>query len=86
MTGPAAEAYLALAALMTTLPLQFAVAWLGTRIARRQERTIEYLKQENRLLLEKLGGRVRLTLHRATMPSPADPGGDSGGIRAPIPK
>jgi len=43
------------------LPIQFAAAWIGTWIARHQERTIEYLKTENRLLLEKLGGRIRLT-------------------------
>ena len=48
---------------MTTLPLpvQFLAAWIGTWIARHQERTIEYLKEENRVLREKLGGRVRLT-------------------------
>src|SRR5206468_2004800 len=43
------------------LPLQFAAAWIGTWITRHQERTIAYLREENRLLLEKLGGRVRLT-------------------------
>ncbi len=43
------------------LPLQFAAAWIGTWIAHHQERTIDYLKTENRLLLEKLGGHVRLT-------------------------
>jgi hypothetical protein len=43
------------------LPLQFAAAWVGTWLSRHQERTIEYLKEENRLLLEKVGGRVRLT-------------------------
>jgi transposase len=43
------------------LPLQFLAAWIGTWIARRQEGTIGYLKEENRVLLEKLGGRVRLT-------------------------
>jgi hypothetical protein len=43
------------------LPLQFLAAWMGTWIARRQERTIGYLKEENRVLLEKLGGRVSLT-------------------------
>lgn len=48
---------------MTTLPLsvQFLAAWIGTWITRHQERTIEYLKEENRVLREKLGGRVRLT-------------------------
>jgi putative transposase len=43
------------------VPLQFAAAWIGTWIARHQDRTIEYLKTENRLLVEKLSGRVRLT-------------------------
>ena len=48
---------------MTELPLpfQFLAAWIGTWIARHQERTIAYLKDENALLVEKLGGRVRLT-------------------------
>ena len=48
---------------MTTLPLpvQFLAAWIGTWIARHQERTIDYLKEENRVLREKLGGRIRLT-------------------------
>jgi putative transposase len=43
------------------LPVQFLAAWVGTWVARRQERLITYLKEENRVLLEKLGGRVRLT-------------------------
>jgi putative transposase len=43
------------------LPVQFLAAWIGTWVARRQERLIGYLKEENRVLLEKLGGRVRLT-------------------------
>jgi transposase InsO family protein len=43
------------------LPLQFLAAWIGTWIARRQEATIGYLKEQNRVLLEKLGGRVLLT-------------------------
>jgi len=43
------------------LPLQFLAAWIGTWVARHQERTIAYLKEENGVLLEKLGGRVRLT-------------------------
>jgi hypothetical protein len=48
---------------MTTrpLPVQFLVAWIATWMARHQERTIDYLKEENRVLREKLGGRVRLT-------------------------
>ena len=48
---------------MTALPLpvQFVAAWIGTWIARHQQRTIEYLKEENRILREKLGGRIRLT-------------------------
>src|SRR5579863_888693 len=43
------------------LPLQFLAAWIGTLLARRQERLIEYLREENRVLVEKLGGKVRLT-------------------------
>src|SRR5579863_8490079 len=43
------------------LPVQFLAAWIGTWLARRQERLIGYLKEENRVLLEKLGGKVRLT-------------------------
>ena len=48
---------------MTTLPLpvQFLAAWIGTWIARHQQRTIKYLKEENRVLREKLGGRIPLT-------------------------
>ena len=48
---------------MAQLPLQFQflAAWIGTWIARHQEPTLGYLKEENRVLLEKLGGRVRLT-------------------------
>jgi hypothetical protein len=42
------------------LPLQFVAAWIGTWVARHQERSIAYLKEENRVLLKKLGGRVRL--------------------------
>jgi putative transposase len=42
------------------LPLQFLAAWIGTWVARHQERSIAYLKEENRVLLKKLGGRVRL--------------------------
>jgi hypothetical protein len=42
------------------LPLQFLAAWIGTWVARHQERSIAYLKEENRILLKKLGGRVRL--------------------------
>jgi hypothetical protein len=57
------RAYLAPVAAMTELPLpiQFLAAWIGSWVARRQERLIEYLKEENRVLLEKLGGKVRLT-------------------------
>jgi hypothetical protein len=43
------------------LPLQFLAAWIGTCLARRQERLIEYLKEENAVLVEKLGGKVGLT-------------------------
>ena len=43
------------------LPVQFLAAWIGTWIARHQERTIAYLKEENRVLRKKLGRRVRLT-------------------------
>jgi len=48
---------------MTTLPLpvQFLAAWIATWMARHQERTIDYLKEENRILREKLDGRLRLT-------------------------
>jgi transposase len=42
------------------LPVRFLVAWIGTWVARHQERSIAYLKEENRVLLKKLGGRVRL--------------------------
>jgi hypothetical protein len=38
------------------LPVQF-LAWIGTWIARHQRRTISYLKEENGVLLERLGGR-----------------------------
>jgi transposase InsO family protein len=40
---------------------QFAAAWVGTWIARRQERTVEYLREENRILRGHLGGGLRLT-------------------------
>jgi hypothetical protein len=43
------------------LPVQFLAAWIGTWMARKQERLIGYLKEENRVLREKLGGKVRLT-------------------------
>jgi transposase InsO family protein len=43
------------------LPVQFLAAWLGTWMARRQERLIGYLKEENRVLREKLDSKVRLT-------------------------
>jgi hypothetical protein len=43
------------------LPVQFLAAWVRTWMARRQERLIGYLKEENRVLLEKLNGRVKLT-------------------------
>ena len=48
---------------MTELPVpfQFLAAWIGMWIARHQERTIAYLKEENALLVEKLGWRIRLT-------------------------
>jgi hypothetical protein len=57
----AAQAYLAPTISEMPLPVQFLAAWIGTWLARRQERLIEYLKEENRVLVEKLGGRVRLT-------------------------
>ena len=44
-----------------SLPLQFLAALIGTWLARRQERLIKYLKEENAVLIEKLGGKVRLT-------------------------
>jgi putative transposase len=43
------------------LPVQFLAAWIGTWLARRQERLIGYLREENRVLLERLGGKVYLT-------------------------
>jgi len=43
------------------LPLQFAAAWISAWLARHQERTIAYPREENRVLRDKLGGRVRLT-------------------------
>ena len=43
------------------LPIQFLAAWIGTWVARHQERTVAYFKEENRVLLERLGGRVRLS-------------------------
>jgi hypothetical protein len=43
------------------LPLQFIAAWIGTWVGRHQERTIAYLKEENRVFREKLGCPVRLT-------------------------
>jgi putative transposase len=43
------------------LPLQFAAAWISAWLARHQERTIAYLREENQVLRDKLGGRVRLT-------------------------
>jgi len=48
---------------MTALPLpvQILAACIGTWMARHQERTIEYLREENRVLREKVGGRIRLT-------------------------
>jgi putative transposase len=42
------------------LPVRFLAAWIGTWVARHQERSIAYLKEENRVLMKKLGGRVRL--------------------------
>jgi putative transposase len=42
------------------LPLQFLAAWIGTWVGRHQERSIAYLREENRILLKKLGGRVRV--------------------------
>jgi putative transposase len=48
---------------MSELPLsfRFLAAWIGTWVARHQERTIAYLREENSVLRERLGGRVRLT-------------------------
>jgi len=43
------------------LPVQFLAAWIGTWLARRQDRLIGYLIEENRVLLERMGGKVRLT-------------------------
>jgi hypothetical protein len=43
------------------LPLQFLAAWIATWLARHQQRTIAYLREENRVLREKVGGRLRLT-------------------------
>jgi transposase InsO family protein len=43
------------------LIFQFAAAWVGTWIVRHQERTVEYLREENRILRAHLGGRLRLT-------------------------
>ena len=49
---------------MTTLPLpiQFLAAWIATWMARHQERVIDYLKEEDRVLREKLDGRFPLTV------------------------
>jgi len=54
---------LAPSAAMTELrpPLQFVAGWIGTWLTRHQERAIDYLKEENRVLREKVGGRIRLT-------------------------
>src|SRR5579872_4343193 len=57
----AAWAYLAPTMSELPVPLQFLAAWIGTLLARRQTRLIEYLKEENAVLIEKLGGKVRLT-------------------------
>ncbi len=44
------------------LPLQFLAAWLGVWIGRVLQQQVEYLKAENKLLREKVGGkRIRLT-------------------------
>ena len=43
------------------LPVQFLAAWIGTWLSRRQDCLIGYLREENRVLLERLGGKVRLT-------------------------
>jgi len=51
------EAYLALTKSELPLPVQFLAAWIGTWLGRRQERLIGYLREENRVLLEKLGAR-----------------------------
>ena len=72
------------------LPIQFLAAWIGTWVARHQERTIAYLKEENSVLLKKLGGRVRLDdperrrlgrLGKAQNGLGAGPGKDRGGHR-----
>jgi hypothetical protein len=52
---------MALAMSQLPRPVQFLAAWIGTWLARRQERLIEYLRAENRVLLERLGGKVRVT-------------------------
>jgi putative transposase len=44
---------------VTSLPLS--IQWIATWMARHQERVIDYLKEENRVLREKLDSRVRLT-------------------------
>ena len=61
LTMRAGGAYLALTMSELPLPVQFLAAWIGTWLARRQERLIGYLREENRVLLERLGGKVRLT-------------------------
>ena len=41
------------------LPLQFLAAWLAVWLGRVLQEQVEYLKAENLLLREKLGGRPR---------------------------
>jgi hypothetical protein len=48
--------------LMLPLPLQFLVAWLAVWLERVLQEQVDYLRAENRLLRERLGGeRIRLT-------------------------
>jgi hypothetical protein len=46
---------------MLPLPLQFLAAWLAVWLGRVLQQEVDYLMAENRILREKLGGRVRLT-------------------------
>ena len=39
------------------LPLQFLAAWLGVWFARALQQQVDYLRAENQILKEKLGGR-----------------------------
>jgi putative transposase len=46
---------------MLPLPLQFLTAWLAVWLGQVLQRKVDYLLAENRVLREKLGGKVRLT-------------------------